>query len=308
VRNTLMRFLELMESPGESAGDDLAPATRPGGVKIDIEEVCVVVGGHAVLERVTLHVRPGEHIGIVGVSGAGKSSLVGCLMGWFQPSSGRICVDDALLDTARLAQLRGEIAWVDPQVHLFRSTLYENLRYGNGSQGIQRFGANLQAADLSRILERAPEGLQTPIGEGGTLVSGGEGQRIRIGRALGRGGVRLAILDEPARGLGRDERRRMLSSLRAHFSAATLLCVTHDVSDTLDFDRVLVIEQGRIRECGVPRTLQAQPRSRYRALLDQEGAMRRDLWANVAWRRLRLQAGKVREDGVAAQVEGATPP
>ncbi len=303
IRNTLLRFLELIESPEESAGERAA-AARPGGVKIDIEEASVVVGGHAVLDRVTLHVRPGEHIGIVGVSGAGKSSLVGCLMGWFQPASGRICVDDAPLDTSRLAQLRSEIAWIDPQVHLFRSTLYDNLRYGNGGHGVGRFGATLEAADLGRILELAPEGLQTPIGEGGTLVSGGEGQRVRIGRALGRAGVRLAILDEPARGLGREERRRMLSSLRAHFNGATMLCVTHDVSDTLDFDRVLVIEQGRILEQGAPRTLHAQPKSRYRALLDEERAVGRDLWANAAWRRLRLQTGKIRERGVAAQAEG----
>ena len=203
MRNTLLRFLELTESPQEPAGE-LAPVARPGGVKIDLEEACIVVAGHAVLDRITLHVRPGEHIGIVGVSGAGKSSLVGCLMGWFQPSSGRICVDDAPLDTSRLAQLRSETAWIDPQVHLFRSTLYQNLRYGNGGHDAGRFGATLEAVDLGRILERAPEGLQTPIGEGGTLVSGGEGQRIRIGRALGRSGVRLAILDEPARGLGRE--------------------------------------------------------------------------------------------------------
>ena len=304
MRNTLLRFLELTESPEEHAGD-LAPVARPGGAKIDIEEACVVVAGHVVLDRVTLHVQPGEHIGIVGVSGAGKSSLVGCLMGWFKPSSGRICVDDAPLDTI---QLRGEIAWIDPQVHLFRSTLYENLRYGNGSQGLAGFGATLEAADLSRILERAPDGLQTPIGEGGALVSGGEGQRIRIGRALGRSGVRLAILDEPARGLGREERRHMLSSLRAHFSSATLLCVTHDVRDTLDFDRILVIERGRILEEGVPRTLQAQPGSRYRALLDEEGAVRRDLWANAPWRRLRLHGGKISTGGVVGQAEEVTPP
>jgi ABC-type bacteriocin/lantibiotic exporter with double-glycine peptidase domain len=307
MRNTLLRFLELIGSPEEPAGD-LAPAARPGGVKIDVEEACVVVGGHTVLDRITLHVRPGEHIGIVGVSGAGKSSLVGCLMGWFQPSSGRIFVDDAPLDATRLAQLRSESAWIDPQVHLFRSTLYDNLRYGNGSRGVERFGATLEAADLGRILERAPEGLQTPIGEGGTLVSGGEGQRIRIGRALGRSGVRLAILDESARGLGREERRHMLSSLRAHFRGATLLCVTHDVSHTLDFDRVLVIEQGRILEQGVPSTLQMQPRSRYRELLDEERAVRRDLWANRPWRRLRLQAGRIREGGVVAHPEGATQP
>jgi ABC-type bacteriocin/lantibiotic exporter with double-glycine peptidase domain len=306
VRNTLLRFLELIQSPEEPAGD-LAPAASRGGVKIDIEDACVVVGGHAVLDRVSLQVQPGEHVGIVGVSGAGKSSLVGCFMGWFQPSSGRICIDGAPLDAARLVQLRGETAWIDPQIHLFRSTLYDNLRYGNAGQDPGRFGATLETADLGHILERAPEGLQTPIGEGGTLVSGGEGQRIRIGRALGRSRVRLVILDEPARGLGREERRRMLSSLRAHFTGATVLCVTHDVSDTVDFDQVWVIEQGRILEQGAPRRLQAEPQSRYRALLDEERALGGDLRAN-AWRRLRLQAGKIRECGVAAQADEAVPP
>jgi ATP-binding cassette subfamily B protein len=120
--------------------------------------------------------------------------------------------------------------------------------------------------------------------------------------------VRLAILDEPARGLGREERRRLLSSLRAHFRGATLLCVTHDVADTLDFDRVLVIERGRILEEGVPRTLQAQPGSRYRVLLDEERAMRPDVAANVAWRRLRLGAGRIVEGSGIARAEEATRP
>jgi ABC-type bacteriocin/lantibiotic exporter with double-glycine peptidase domain len=307
MRNTLMRFLELIGSPEECAGE-IAPAARPGGAKIDFEQTCVMAAGHVVLDQVTLHVRPGEHIGIVGVSGAGKSSLLGCLMGWFQPSSGAIRVDDAPLDSLGLAQLRSETAWIDPQVHLFRSTLYENLRYGNGAHSVARFGATLEAADLGRILERAPEGLQTPIGEGGSLVSGGEGQSIRIGRALGRCGVRLAILDEPARGHGREERRRMLTSLRAQFSAATMLCVTHDVADTLDFDRVLVIERGRILEDGAPRILRGRPGSRYGALLDEERAMHPDVGATAAWRRLRLQGGKITKSGSVTRAEEATPP
>jgi ABC-type multidrug transport system fused ATPase/permease subunit len=244
----------------------------------------------------------------VGASGAGKSSLVGCLLGWFQPARGTIRVDGALLDASRLARLRCEIAWIDPQVHLFRSTLHQNLRYGNGSHGAGEFGAALEAADLGRILERGQQGLQTPIGEGGTLVSGGEGQRIRIGRALGRSGVRLAILDEPARGLEREERSRMLSALRAHFRSATMLCVTHDVSDTLDFDRVLVIEQGRIAEQGAPRALYGQAGSRYRTLLDEERAVRRSSWAHATWRRVRLHAGTIRECGVPAEVEEMTCP
>lgn len=303
MRNTLLRFLELVESPDEAASESSVPSA--GGVKIDIEDASIVVAGRTVLDQVTLHVQPGEHIGIVGVSGAGKSSLVGCIMGWNPPSGGRICIDGSPLDGSRLQSLRRETAWIDPQVHLFRSTLHENLRYGNGSEGTERFGATLETADLGRILESAPEGLQTPVGEGGGLLSGGEGQRIRIARALGRSGVRLAILDEPTRGLGRKERRRMLSSLRAHFRSCTLLCVIHDVSDTRQFDRVLVIERGRILEDGAPRILEANPRSRYRALLEEERAMQPDRWTDAAWRRMELRAGKLWEGGVVERTEEA---
>jgi ABC-type bacteriocin/lantibiotic exporter with double-glycine peptidase domain len=305
MRNTLLRFLELIGSPEDDVRNvaSEAPETagigganaKSRGITIDIEDVSVVVAGHTVLERVTLHAQPGEHIGIVGVSGAGKSSLVGCLLGWHVPSSGSVRVDDAPLDAARLAQLRRETAWIDPQVHLFRTTLFENLRYGNSRDAGAYLEDAMELAELGPMLRRSPDGLQTPIGDGGTLVSGGEGQRLRAGRALGRTGVRLVILDEPARGLGREERRRLLATARRHFPGATLFCITHDVSDTLDFDRVLVIEHGRVLEQGPPQTLSATPGSRFLELLDEERAVGRDLWTHSKWRRMNLHAGALCE-------------
>jgi len=294
MRNTMLRFLELISSPEEPASADFASSKR-GGVKIDIENASIVVGGHKVLEEVTLHVRPGEHIGIVGVSGAGKSSLVGCLLGWHAPASGCVRVDDALLDSGRLNRLRRESAWIDPQVHLFRATLYDNLRYGNSDAAAHSVEKSIDVADLEKILRRSPDGLQMSIGEGGSLVSGGEGQRIRAARAFGRSGVRLAILDEPARGLGRAQRRQLVAVARRRFRDATLLCITHDVSDTLNFDRVLVIEGGRIVEQGPPQALRDTAGSRYAQLLEEEGAVARDLWAHPKWRKLHLNAGTLSE-------------
>jgi ATP-binding cassette subfamily B protein len=312
MRNTLLRFLELIHSTADAVAPmpiarGIAASTRgisarasgsgarTRGVKVEFDDVCVVLGGRTLLEHVTLRAAPGEHIGIVGVSGAGKSSLVGCLLGWHEPASGAVSVDDAPLDRARLERLRRETAWIAPQVHLFRTTLYENLRYGNGGAGAMSIQEAVDAAELSAILQCAPEGLQMPIGEGGSLVSGGEGQRIRSARALRRSGVRLIILDEPARGLGRDQRRRMLAQIRARFAHATLFCITHDVSDTLGLDRVLIVERGRIAEQGSPRLLARAPRSRYRCLLDEERAVARSLWGHAVWRRLRLCAGSLIE-------------
>jgi ATP-binding cassette subfamily B protein len=204
-------------------------------------------------------------------------------------------VDDVLLDAGRLAQLRRETAWIDPQVHLFQATLLANLTYGNGPDAAGRISEVIRDARLLDILERLPDGLQASLGDGGALVAGGEGQRVRIGRAVARPVVRLAILDEPARGLDRETRRSVLGVLRRRFEGATLLCITHDVSDTLDFGRVLVVEEGRIREQGAPRPLWQNSGSRYRALLDHENLVQRQLWSHRMWRRLRMSQGTVSE-------------
>ncbi len=153
----------------------------------------------------------------------------------------------------------------------------------------------MDGAGLTALLHQLPEGMQTPLGEGGALVSGGEGQRVRIGRALARSGVRLAILDEPARGLERIERKRVLDTLRTQAGDATLFAITHDISDTLDFDRVLVIDRGRIVEDGPPRELADTPGSRYRAMLGEQRAVQRELWSHPAWRRLRMSKGTLSE-------------
>jgi len=305
LRNTLLRFLEPLGAPEQEIAECLAntpyprPMTQPRGVKLEIDGVRVMAGGHLILEDVSLSVAPGEHVGIVGVSGAGKSSLVGLLLGWHQPAEGRLRVDDEPLEATGLAQLRRETAWIDPQVHLFQATLFDNLAYGNGGDAAARMRVAIEEGGLAAVLDRLPDGLQTSLGEGGALVSGGEGQRVRMGRAVARPGVRLAILDEPARGLDRDARRSFLAVARRHFAGATMLCITHDIADTLDFDRVLVVEHGRILEQGSPRELHDNPDSRYRALLDQESAVGRHMWSHRMWRRLRISGGVLHEQAEA---------
>ena len=137
--------------------------------------------------------------------------------------------------------------------------------------------------------------MQAPLGGEGRLLAGGEGQRVRFGRAMQRKDARQVILDEPFRGLDGEKRRLLLTRAREFWSASTLLCVTHDVGQTQDFDRVLVIEDGRIVEDGEPSDLFVQPDSRYRALLEAEEAVREKLWESDAWRRLWLENGQLTE-------------
>ena len=294
LRNTLWRLLEPLGAPEEEV-PEAAPATKTCGVGLEIEKVTVVAGGHVILEDVDLSIAPGEHVAVVGLSGAGKSSLASLLLGWHKPQRGTVRVDGAPLDAEQLAQLRRHTAWIAPEVHLFQATLLDNLNYGNGSDSTGRVGLAIQGTDLLGVLERLPDGLQTALGESGALISGGEGQNVRIGRGLARPDVRLAILDEPARGLDREARRSLLARARRHFAKATMIFVTHDVPDTLDFQRVLVVEQGRIIEQGSPHELYEKTDSRYRTLCDQEKKTRNHLFSGSIWRHLNMSSGVLSE-------------
>ncbi|MEJ2749901.1 MAG: ATP-binding cassette domain-containing protein [Anaerolineae bacterium] len=237
----------------------------------------------------------GHHVAIVGPSGAGKSSLVGLLLGWHRAAHGQLLVDDRLLDADLLAHLRQTTAWVDPAIQLWNRSFIDNLYYGIEPGTGGSLPQVLEQADLLDVLRKLPDGLQTPLGEAGGLVSGGEGQRVRLGRAMLRPDIRLVILDEPFRGLGREQRRDMLRRARRLWREATLLCITHDVSETLDFERVLVLDGGRIVEDGIPAALAADPDSRYRAMLNAEEQVQQALWSNEGWRRLQLENGRITE-------------
>jgi len=310
--NIVMRLLEPLNAPTDmttmseqdrtdSSGNQVKPndsvsgVLSLSGVEIEFRGITVVAAGHTILQDITLHIRPGEHLAIVGPSGAGKSSLLGLLLGWHHAAAGRIFVDRQPLTEAQVLALRPETAWVDPAIQLWNRTLLENVSYGHTRGDLSELGALLERADLTHVMTRLPDGLQHPLGEGGAHLSGGEGQRVRLARAMWQDAVRLVLLDEPFRGLDREQRHRHLQHARASWKDATLLCVTHDVTETQMFDRVVVIENGSIVEAGAPELLAATLTSRYRALLDTDATARQELWSEAQWRRLRLERGQVQE-------------
>lgn len=310
TRNHLVRLLEPLGAPEETSTDtenlpasptlNSPPSTQTaspsaGGVAIALQNVNVVAAGRMILSEMNLVIEPGEHVAIIGPSGAGKSSLVGLLLGWQQPASGNLRIDGHTCSGPIVAALRQETAWVDPSVQLWNRSLTANLIYGLGRKAPPPLERVLAMADLYDVLSRLPDGLATVLGEGGGFVSGGEGQRVRLGRALLKPKVRLALLDEPFRGLDRDHRRRLLAMARQHWQSATLLCVTHDIAETLAFPRVLVIEDGQIVEDGSPQSLMADGESRYSALNAANAAMNQEIWGSEQWRRIQVEAGRVQE-------------
>jgi ABC-type bacteriocin/lantibiotic exporter with double-glycine peptidase domain len=292
-RNSTVRLLEPLGAPEESSsGRDAEATVLAAAPCIEFSGVSAAASGHQILSGIDVRIESGAHVAIVGPSGAGKSSLVGILLGWLKPVEGRVLIAGEPLDCEAV---RMRTAWVDPAVQLWNRSLFENLRYGSDAE-MGGVGGAIDGALLRGVLENLPQGMQTKLGEGGALVSGGEGQRVRFARAMLRKNVRLVILDEPFRGLDREKRRQLLARARELWSNCTLLCITHDISETLDFDQVLVIEQGRISEQGNPAELSASPASRYAQLLAAEEETRTGLWADSIWRRIRIHSGRVVEE------------
>ena len=294
TRAHLLRLLEPLSTPVEPTVEGEATPLIEGALELELVGVQVEAAGHPLLAGVDLRVAPGEHVAVVGRSGAGKSTLLSLFLGWNRACAGDLRVGGQRLDAALLRRLRSRVAWVDPAIQLWNRSLLENLRYG--SEGISGDDAALlERAELRDLLGRLPEGLQTPLGEGGSRLSGGEGQRVRLARAMRRPQPGLVLLDEPFRGLDRAARQRLLGESRRTWAGSTLLCVTHDLSETLDFPRVLVVEEGRIVEDGAPREL-LQKQGRYATLLRAEEQLRAELWEGASWRRLRVEAGQLHED------------
>ena len=185
--------------------------------------------------------------------------------------------------------------WVDPGVYLWNRSLHENLAYGLASAPASLEVA-IAEAELAQVIARLPRGEKSALGEAGALLSGGEGQRVRFGRGVARPPARLVILDEPFRGLTRDQRRTLLARARARWADATLICVTHDIEETRGFPRVVVVADGTIVEDAAPDLLAARAGSRYAALLEAEARVRSAAWSRAgrsAWRRLIMQDGRV---------------
>jgi ABC-type transport system involved in cytochrome bd biosynthesis fused ATPase/permease subunit len=296
LQHATVRLLSPLSAADACAAGGLLPSqpSAAHAVSVSLRGVHVRVANRELLRRVDLAIAPGEHIAVVGPSGAGKSTLASLLLGWHTPSSGELTIDGASANEAVLRALRTKTAWVDPAIQIWNDTLLSNVLYGAADSGaIQQLPEVMQRAQLGDVVESLPDGLQSKLGEAGTCVSGGQGQRVRLARALMREDARLVVLDEPFRGLPRALRQQLLASVRERFASSTLIFVSHDIRDTRDFARVLVVEDGRVVEDGAPELLLTAADSRYRALLrsDEE----QTAYAPEAWRHAQLSAGTLSE-------------
>lgn len=281
-----------------SETSSVPPSAQSSAVRLELDAVSVIANQRALLDAVSLSVAAGEHIAVVGRSGSGKSSLIALLLGFHEASSGTLLVDGRPLDDVRRRALLQTTVWVDPGVQLWNTSVRHNVDYAVRKLEHRSFLHTAELSDLLPVIDHLDRGLDTEVGPEGALVSGGEGQRIRLARGLHRAKVRLVVLDEAFRGLDRPTRERLTANVRAAFPNATLFSVSHDIRSALDFPRVLVVEDGRIAEDGPPRMLAAE-QSRFKRLLEAEAHALLELWGDSAWRRLLVAKGKVMDEHLA---------
>ena len=292
--NVAQRVLELLDAPEEEIeGANVLSGTSNQGVGLQFRGASIRRGDVPLIEEMSVAIEPGERIAIVGASGSGKSSFIGAILGWNTLDEGELVVDGIPMTPKTAAELREQTVVIDPDLYLWNKSLFDNIRYGRDDVSPAESELAMSDSELLNDLKRMDEGLATKAGEDGSRLSGGEGQRLRIARGLIRSDARLVLLDEPFTGMDSEQRRRMRRAILDRWPDATMLFVSHNVKETAEFHRVLVFDQGRIIEDGVPATLLKSPGSIYSKMLEKESALLRHLQESTQWRHQHLDSGQV---------------
>jgi len=219
-----------------------------------------------VLRDVSLHVRPGEVVALVGGSGAGKSTFVNLLPRFYDVTRGRITIDGVDVRDVTMLSLRGLMGYVTQEVILFNDTVRNNIAYGRSDADDKRLIDAAKAANAHDFVSVLPQGYDTIIGESGVLLSGGQRQRIAIARALFKDPP-ILVLDEATSALDTESERLVQQALNNLMRGRTTLVIAHRLSTIRNADKIVVLDQGEIVESGRHEELLAN-RGVYRKLYD----------------------------------------
>jgi len=224
------------------------------------------LGSREILREITLEVKAGEVLAVVGSSGAGKSTLVHLIPRFFDVTSGRLIVDGRDVRDVTLASLRSQIGIVTQETVLFNDTLRNNIAYGQPGVSQKQVEAAARAALAHEFISDLPDGYNTVIGERGLRLSGGERQRIAIARALLKNAP-ILILDEATSALDSESEALVQSALQNLMSGRTVFVIAHRLSTVRRADRIVVLESGMIADVGAHEQLM-QKLGTYRRLHD----------------------------------------
>lgn len=251
------RVLEILRTRSEVVDRPDAVAAPPLRGAIHWEDVGFAYRRkNWVLQDVELEIAPGERVALVGPTGSGKSTLVGLIPRFFDPQRGRVLLDGHDVRDLTLSSLRRQIALVFQEPVLFATSVGENIAYGRRDATAEDVRRAARRAGIDHVIERLPEGYDTPVGERGATLSGGQRQCVAIARAMIRNAP-IVVLDEPTTGLDAESCALVTAALERLMEGRTVIWISHRLASAEHADRIVVIDRGRIVEQGTHQSLRA---------------------------------------------------
>jgi ATP-binding cassette subfamily B protein len=241
----------------------------PGPGKVTFEKVRFAYPGRAsVLREFDLTIEPGQRVGLVGYSGAGKSTVLALLQRFYDIEGGRILIDGQDIRDVTQESLRATMAIVPQDISLFHRTVIENIRYARPDAPEKDVLAAAEMAHCREFIEALPDGFATMVGDRGVKLSGGQRQRLAIARALLKDAP-ILLLDEATSALDSESEQAIQDALDRLMQGRTVMAIAHRLSTLTRFDRIIVMDHGHIIDDGPPDVLASRP-GPYRNLLRRQ--------------------------------------
>ncbi|MDP7144235.1 MAG: ABC transporter ATP-binding protein [Pseudomonadales bacterium] len=228
--------------------------------------------GHQALSDINIEFAIGEIIAIVGPTGAGKTSLAHLIPGFYRPTEGRVLIDGHDIAAVNVASLRSQVSYVFQEHLLMSESIRSNFSLVNPAASEADMMAACRMAEAEKFIDSLPDGLDTVLGRSGDTLSVGQKQRLCIARGLVRN-TRILILDEPTAALDPRKENALVLALRRAAAGRLVVVIAHRLSTIRKADRIVFLEDGKVRDVGSHDALVADPKGRYRRFVELQGGL-----------------------------------